>query len=59
MCRENLEEEYKEMAELIPDASVRMVEHGGHPAIATNAEQAADVIFEFLERISTDFATTG
>ena len=48
MCRENLEKEYKEMADLIPNAKINMFEHGGHPAMATNAEKAAEIISEFI-----------
>ena len=48
MCRENLEQEYKEMADMIPHAEIQMFEHGGHPPIATNAEKAAEIIYEFV-----------
>lgn len=48
MCRENLEQEYREMAALIPNATIRIFEHGGHPAIVTNAEKAAEIISEFI-----------
>lgn len=48
MCRKNLEHEYKEMAVLIPSATVQMFECGGHPAIATNAEKAAEIICNFI-----------
>lgn len=48
MCRKNLEQEYREMADLIPDAAIRIFEHGGHPAIAMNAERAAEIISEFI-----------
>ncbi len=50
MCRGNLEQEYKEMADLIPNAVIQIFEHGGHPAIATNAEKAAEVICNFILR---------
>jgi len=50
MCRENLEHEYKEMADLIPNAVIQIFEHEGHPAIATNAEKAAEVICNFILR---------
>ena len=50
MCRENLEQEYKEMMNLIPNAVIKIFEHGGHPAIATNAEQAAEIIYNFILR---------
>ena len=48
MCRKNLEEEYQQMAAHIPRATIQMFEHGGHPAILTNAEQAAEVICTFM-----------
>lgn len=48
MCRKNLEQEYKEMADLIPNAAIQIFEHGGHPAILTNAEKAVEVISEFV-----------
>ena len=48
MCRKNLEQEYREMADLIPNATVQMFEHGGHPAIASNAEQVAKSIYNFI-----------
>ncbi len=51
MCRENLEQEYRKMAAFIPDASIRIFEHGGHPAIATNAEEAAEIICDFIAMI--------
>ena len=48
MCRKNLEQEYKEMATLIPNTTIKMFEHGGHPAIATNAENVAKIIYNFI-----------
>ena len=48
MCRKNLEQEYKEMAAIIPSATIQIFEHGGHPAIASNAEQAAKRIYNFI-----------
>ncbi len=48
MCRKNLEQEYREMAALIPNAEIHIFEHGGHPAIATNAEKAAEIISKFV-----------
>ena len=48
MCRDDLEQEYKEMAEVIPEAEIRMFEHGGHPASASNAERAAESITGFI-----------
>ena len=43
-----MEQEYQAMAALIPEASVQMFDHGGHPAIASNAEQAAQAIRRWL-----------
>ena len=48
LCREDLPQEYEEMAASMPRASVHIFEQGGHPAILTNAEQAAEVIREFI-----------
>lgn len=48
MCRKNLEQEYKEMAAIMPSAAIQIFEHGGHPAIASNAEQAAKIIHRFI-----------
>lgn len=48
MCRKDMEQEYQAMAALIPEASVQMFDHGGHPAIASNAEQAAQAIRRWL-----------
>ena len=52
MCRDDLEQEYKEMAQLIPNAEISMFEHGGHPAVASNAEKAAGIITRFIQRRS-------
>ena len=49
MCIEYIEHEYKELAAFIPEAFVYMFPHGGHPAIASNAEEAAGVIETFLK----------
>lgn len=51
MCREDLAEEYRAMAALMPRAAVHLFDHGGHPAIGTNAEAAAAVIWEFLAAV--------
>ncbi|HIW58052.1 MAG TPA: alpha/beta hydrolase [Firmicutes bacterium] len=48
MCRTDLEQEYREMARLIPNAAVHIFERGGHPAILSNAEEAAEAITEFI-----------
>lgn len=49
MCRKNLEEEYQQMSERIPDSAIHLFQAGGHPAIGSNAESAAKVITNFLE----------
>ena len=49
MCRKNLEEEYEQMSELIPDCKIHFFKTGGHPAIGTNAETAAKIITEFID----------
>lgn len=53
MCREDLEREYREMAEMIPRraAAVHLFEQGGHPAIMSNAEEAAELIRGFLSQV--------
>lgn len=48
MCRQNLEQEYREMEALIRDARLHFFETGGHPAIMTNAEKAAEIITSFI-----------
>lgn len=48
MCRHNLQQEYEDMAALLPNAEIYMFAHGGHPAILTNAEAAASRIISFL-----------
>lgn len=48
MCRSDLEQEYREMARLIPNAAVHIFERGGHPAILSNVEEAAEAITEFI-----------
>lgn len=46
--QENLEQEYKEIAAIIPSATIQIFEHDGHPAIISNAEQAAKSICDFI-----------
>ena len=41
MCRRDLAQEYAAMAALIPEASIHLFDHGGHPAILSNAEAFA------------------
>lgn len=49
-CRSNLEEEYSEMASLIPECCVHLFPGGGHPAIMSNAEEAAKLIKDFINK---------
>lgn len=49
MCRKNLKEEYQEMEKVVPYSKVHFFETGGHPAIATNAEVAAQIITDFVD----------
>ena len=48
MCRPNLEEEYKQMSTVIPNAKVYIFNKGGHPAISTNAEEFSQLVQKFL-----------
>lgn len=48
MCRENLEEEYTEMASMIEKSSIHIFSCGGHPAIVSNAEESAKLIKNFV-----------
>ena len=48
MCRKDLEEEYHQMSELIPESKIYFFKTGGHPAIGTNAEDAAKIIAGFI-----------
>lgn len=43
-------EEYMQIKELVQQCSVHCFEHGEHPAIATNAAEAAQIIIRFLDR---------
>lgn len=54
MCRSNLEEEYREMASMLPKSSVHLFPGGGHPAIASNAEEAAVLIKDFVSKHRTE-----
>nr|WP_301906487.1 alpha/beta hydrolase [uncultured Anaerostipes sp.] len=51
MVREDLEEEYEQMAEQIKQARIILFDKGGHPAIASNAVQAAEQIRRFFLEI--------
>lgn len=48
MCRKDLKEEYQQMEKLVPDGKTYFFKTGGHPAIGTNAEMAAQLIAEFI-----------
>ena len=47
MCRSDLEDEYKRMSTVIPDAKVYIFNQGGHPAILTNAEEFSRLFKDF------------
>lgn len=47
MCRSDLEDEYKQMSTVIPDAKVYIFNQGGHPAILTNAEEFSRLFKDF------------
>lgn len=49
-CRNNMEEEYNEMASMIPQSSIHLFSYGGHPAIFSNAEEAAALIKNFISQ---------
>lgn len=48
MCRRDLAEEYAAMAAQMPCAAVRLFPSGGHPAILSQAEGAAEAVLAFL-----------
>ena len=48
MCRKNLEEEYKQMEQLVSNGKTYLFPTGNHPAILTNAEKFADIVNDFL-----------
>ena len=47
MCRRDLAEEYAAMAAQLPRAAVRLFPSGGHPAVLSRAEAAAEAILTF------------
>lgn len=49
MCRNNLEEEYREMAAVIPKSAIHLFLDGGHPSIFSNAEKFSELVKRFLE----------
>lgn len=48
MCRNDLENEYQEMASILPNAFIHLFPSGGHPAIASNAKKTAKLIKNFI-----------
>ena len=48
MCRKDMLEEYREMNHLIANGKIHIFDTGGHPAVATNAEQFAEIAFKFI-----------
>lgn len=48
MCRPDLEQEYKQMTAIIPNAKIHIFHQGGHPAILTNSEDSSQLIQRFL-----------
>lgn len=53
MCRRDLAGEYAAMAAEIPHASVALFPSGGHPAILSRAEDAAQAVLAFLTGMET------
>lgn len=49
MCRKDMLEEYKAMNELVSNGTVYTFDTGGHPAVATNAEQFAKIALKFIQ----------
>ena len=49
MCRKDILEEYKAMNELVSKGTIYTFDTGGHPAIATNAEQFAKIALKFIQ----------
>mgnify|MGYP001624706192 FL=1 len=47
-CRSNIEEEYREMASMLSQSSVYLFPSGGHPCLFSNAEKAADIVYNFI-----------
>lgn len=53
-CRNNMEEEYKEMASKCSQSSVFLFPSGGHPSLFSNAEQSATLIKKFIDQYITE-----
>lgn len=47
-CRNDLEEEYREIAAIFPQSSVYLFQNGGHPSLFSNAEKSADIVYHFI-----------
>jgi pimeloyl-ACP methyl ester carboxylesterase len=50
MVREDLADEYRKMADIVVRGAVHLFDAGGHPAILSNAEAAAKVIQQFINK---------
>lgn len=50
MCRKDLVNEYESMLKLIPNGKMHIFETGDHPAIVSNAEDAAELIIKFVNQ---------
>ena len=48
MCRRDLEEEYRQMEQLVPNGRTCLFPTGDHPAMLTNAEKFADIVKDFF-----------
>ena len=47
-CRNNIEEEYREMASMLSQSSIYLFQNRGHPSLFSNAEKAATLIKNFI-----------
>lgn len=54
MCRKDMPKEYEEMSKQIPNAAIHLFPTGGHPAIATNADQFASLVADYINNNLTD-----
>lgn len=48
MCRKNMQQEYRDMQELVSDGSIYMFSGGEHPAMVSNAERFAELVINFI-----------
>lgn len=53
-CRNNMEEEYREMASMLSQSTVYLFPSGGHPSLFSNAEQSATLIKKFISQYITE-----